>query len=243
MWVDPEADGVDRAIAILAEFPVVVARGHPASRRALRAAERAIGTRFPPSYRRFLSNVGPIHIDYDDGSDSSLLVYGLTKRSASPDVVWRYNLGRTEEPRRFLQVAQRRIGSLRHLPYRWVALDLAQKDRASDEYPVVTNNGSPHTNNNLESNNNVVMNSFGAWLEETLQEVVPLSVEMWQKRINYPSHATSTREYGQPGPPVFVARCECGWSSHLKLSWAEARHDGEIHSSDPAGMHAQSYWE
>lgn len=232
-----DEDAIDRAITILDRSPAVVARGHAASSRELEVAERAIGTDFPPSYRKFLSTVGPIQIGYNDGSACSLLVYGLTKRTGLPDVVWSYGLGRTAESRRFLSIAQWHLGSLNYLPYKWFALDLAQKDKDSGEYPITTYHGSPY-----ESKNEVVVQSFGAWLLATLEEVVPLSVEMWQKRIDFPNHATSTQEYGQPGPPVFFSKCACGWSSHLTPSMADAREDGENHSQHPERMQAQPYW-
>jgi hypothetical protein len=71
--------------------------------------------------------------------------------------------------------------------------------------------------------------------------MVPLSVDMWNQRINAPAHSTTTKEYGQPGPPVFFSECVCGWRSHLQprdVSMAEAAR----HVAHPEQMRDDPYW-
>jgi len=121
--------------------------------------------------------------------------------------------------------------------YAEFALDLSNGERGG-EAPFVTSYGSPY-----EYKNDRVDESFGHWLLATLNTVLPLSREMWQKRIAYPNHEISTKEYGQAGSAVFFSECKCGWRSHLKRPISEAAKDGEAHVANPSGMRAEPYWD
>jgi hypothetical protein len=77
------------------------------------------------------------------------------------------------------------------------ALDLSNRERGG-ETAVVASDGSAY-----EHKNSRVDGSFGQWLLTTLKAVLPLSSEMWQRRIARPSNEISTKEYGQPGPAVY----------------------------------------
>jgi hypothetical protein len=229
------SEPVARAIEIVGDADIAVARGHPANEESLAAAEQEIGLRFPPSYRAFLAAVGPIHISYGETGTASSQVYGLTgDRAGLPNVVWLYGLNRTSDARRHLGIAQKRGGAWPYTGPEFV-LDLFRLDPSTGEPPVVSAEGGPVYGEPLARD-------FGSWLLSTLEEIVPLSMEMWNRRISYPSHSTTTEEYGQPGPPVYCSECVCGWRSHL-MPEAESLRDAAQHAAHPEEMRAEPHWE
>lgn len=225
---------VAQAIAMIRDADRAVARGPSADEKSLADAERAIGFQFPPSYRAFLAAVGPIHIEYEKEGKATLQVYGLTgHRTGLPNVVWLHGLGRSSDARRHLGIGQKRAGVWPFTGPEF-ALDLDRPDSSGGEPPVVSREGGPSYGDPLAAD-------FGSWLLSTVEEVVPLSVDMWNQRINYPAHSTTTKEYGQPGPPVYFSECVCGWRSNLQPragSLAEAAR----HVAQPEEMRAEPHW-
>jgi hypothetical protein len=225
---------IEQAVQLIDDAEQVVARGAPAGEGALATAEREIGFRFPPSYRASLSAVGPICISYGPAGLDTFQVYGLTgERTGLPNVVWLYGLGTTGDARLHLGIAQRRSGSWPFAGPEF-ALDLGQIEPTTGEPTVVSAEGGP-------SFGEPIARDFGLWLLASLEEVVPLSVEMWNLRKRHSEHLTTTEEYGQPGPAVYVSKCGCGWSSHLAPE-AVSRTEAARHSSHPEEMRALPHW-
>ncbi|HMK97692.1 MAG TPA: SMI1/KNR4 family protein [Acidimicrobiales bacterium] len=229
------APPVERAAAMLDGAAGVVARGRPATADAVGALEQAVGAALPPSYRRFLLEVEPLHIEYDNGLGGYLLVYGLTGTTGLPNVAWAYSLRQTAAANRFLEVATH-SDSGAGLPARRYALDLSSIS-AGGETAVLEAIGRPY-----EAERSLVAEDFGSWLLSTIEAVLPLAVQTLQARDAYPRHRAYTGAYGQPGPPVFHSICECGWESHLVASPAQAREAAELHSVHPGGAQAQPFW-
>lgn len=222
---------VAKAIAIIRDADVAVARGPSADEKSIADAEQKMGIQVPASYRAFLAAVGPINIEY--GTDqASLLVYGLTReKTGMHDVVWWYERGRTPDARRHLGIGQMLVSPFNGPNY---ALDLEQPDPSSGEPPVVARKGRPGYGDPLAAD-------FGSWLLSTLEHVVPLSVDMWNQRINYPTHSTTTDKVPEYGPPQYFSTCVCGWHSYGEPR-AEALAEAARHVAYPEQMRAAPYW-
>jgi hypothetical protein len=80
-------DAYERAVALMAEHDDEADFVGSRPPDLIAAAEQAIGFRFPPTYRRFVS-------EYGAGSFGSTEVYGVItedwERSSAPDAVWLY---------------------------------------------------------------------------------------------------------------------------------------------------------
>lgn len=76
---------LERALALIAEHPESASFEGPRPKMLVRAAESALGLRLPPTYRRFVAELGA-------GNLGSFEVYGVIdadfERSSVPDAIW-----------------------------------------------------------------------------------------------------------------------------------------------------------
>lgn len=78
-------EDLDRAIALIEAHPETASFEGPRPKMLVRAAERALGLKLPPTYRKFVIELGA-------GNMGSSEVYGLIdadfERSSVPDAIW-----------------------------------------------------------------------------------------------------------------------------------------------------------
>jgi len=226
---------LEGAINLLDGAEVAVARGLPASSDTIEGAEFSMGIRFPQSYREFLALVGPIVVDRGNRVTDRLTVSGLPDRQTGVlNVRWRYGLVRSRKDRAFLNFADQ--DRAHHEPrYTTYSLELFGRHAKAGEVPVLA---TPRTANAKRSQ---VADSFGIWLEDTLKEVLPDAVKMWQSRVAHPTHRVTIEDPGEPYR-AFEARCECGWRSQIFPVVADAEQAARWHSDSPEHMRAEAYW-
>jgi hypothetical protein len=224
---------LERAITLLDGAAIAVARGSPAPSDRIESAEFTMGIRFPPSYREFLSTVGPIVIDRGNRITDRLTVSGLTGRDNGVlNVKWLYGLVRSRKGRAYLRVADEHRGT-REPRYMYYSLDLLARHPKAGEYPVLA---APPGQTGV-----LVADDFGTWLEARLTETLPDAVQMWQSRLEFRTHSVTLGDAGEPYR-AFVTTCECGWRSRILTIEADAQAAADRHSASPETMCAEAHW-
>lgn len=233
---------VDRAIHLLDEGAIAVARSAPPSAELIEHAEHSMGVEFPAAFRYFQEKVGAIAIATSATGGGGLTIMGVTDKPVSVGLL--FNL-RSAESRRFLDVAET---SEPEWPYvtQYIAIDL--EAGPGSEGPVVLHgrnvvtSPAPSHNSHYDWDTIVPMaDNFGAWLLDAIDDYLPRALAMWHARLSQPVHhvTTDSRPHGHLG--AFSSTCTCGWlNSELSLTWAqEVAHD---HMAHPEKMHATAWW-
>jgi hypothetical protein len=184
---------------------------------------------FPPSFRRFLSEVGPFVVEFEvtPKRQSWLLVYGLLGvRIGLPNLLWAASLRRSDDARRYLSIANL-TGYEDHF-----ALD-TNTVTAAGELAVVSGGG-------YQGWGSPVADSFGQWLHAQLLDLLPRSQQMWDSWLAATVHNAEALEYSEPGHPYY-ASCSCGWNGNLTGQGAAER-EAAMHSRHPQEIRQERYW-
>lgn len=154
--MEPNA-AYEEAVKIIEQHPELKHFVGPRDERLVQAAEKALGLRFPPTYRRFL-------LEYGAGSFGGEEVYGVVnddfENSSVPDAVW-FTLTEWEDewlPRGFVVVQSTGYGPL-------LCLDCSQ-DEVTEPPVVIYHVGFPAEHPPPE----VVASSFGELLLQAVRE-------------------------------------------------------------------------
>lgn len=146
----------EAAVTIMSRYPNKCFFTGPRPSELVEAGETLLGVKFPPTYRRFVS-------EYGAGSFGAFEVYGVIENRANssvPDGVWCTLIERQESnlPQYLIAIQDAGDGG-------YLCLDLRVKD-AEDECPIVEF----HPGFPLESQSDeVIAVDFGSWLRAGVQ--------------------------------------------------------------------------